>query len=200
MNTRIQAVVALSAIGVSMWLCQGAKACGFEGAMSSGTALAAGSFVSVAQTSLDHMAPGMSNPLAGQAPIAGLYRFTVSAKGDQGIPDGTVLDQGFAAWHADGTEIMNSGRAPMTQSFCLGAWARTGPHTYRLNHWAMSWDATGKTYIGPTNIREYVRLNPDGSGYSGDFSLTQYRPDGKTPQGPTIHGVVLATRITADDH
>jgi hypothetical protein len=31
-----------------------------------------------------------------------------------------VIDAGFAQWHSDGTEIMNS-HAPATSNFCLGS-------------------------------------------------------------------------------
>lgn len=195
MNTRTHAAFALGAIGLSMLFGHAAKACGASGeAVGMPVALV----VDGAQSSLLQAVPGMVNPLQEQEPVTGLYRFTFTAKGDQGIPDGTVLDQGFATWHADGTEIMNSGRAPVTQSFCMGVWTRTGPKTYRLNHWAMSWDPTGKTYIGPTNIREYVRLDRNDNSYSGDFTLTQYAPDGKTRLGQ-VQGSVVATRVTPDD-
>jgi hypothetical protein len=30
------------------------------------------------------------------------------------LDDGTVIDNGFAQWHSDGTEIMNSSRDPRT--------------------------------------------------------------------------------------
>ena len=204
MNTRLHTTLALTAIGLSLVLCGRAKACGIAdtpmpggaGALLPSNSLGA-AMATVPGDSLLQSLPGMTNPLQEQEPITGLYRFTVTAKGDQGIPDGTVLDHGFTTWHADGTELMNSGRAPMTQSFCMGVWMRTGPRTYRLNHWAMSWDPTGKTYIGPTNIRENVRLDRDESGFSGTFTLVQYAQDGRTRLGGAT-GIVEATRVTAD--
>lgn len=203
MNTRLHTAVTLAAIGLSMVLCHSANACGIgDAAAGPASLLTTGSPGAVTANVPDAIlreaiVPGMFNPLQQQQPITGLYRFTFAAKGDKGIPDGKVLDQGFAAWHADGLEIMNSGRAPVTQSFCMGVWTRTGPQTYRLNHWAMSWDPTGQTYIGPTNIREYIRLDRSGNSYSGNFTLTQYAPDGKTRLGG-VSGVVSATRVTAD--
>lgn len=200
MNNRLHTVAALTAIGLSMTLCHSATACGVGDTASAQALLLPPASPGVAASSdalLQQVVPGMTNPLQEQQPITGLYRFAFTAKGDKGIPDGTVLDQGFAAWHADGLEIMNSGRAPVTQSFCMGVWTRTGAQTYRLNHWALSWDPTGKTFIGPTNIREYVRLNSQGNHYSGNFTLTQYAPDGKTRVGG-VRGVVSATRVTAD--
>lgn len=202
MNNRLHTVAALTAIGLSMTLCHNARACGAGGAMGGPASLLPpaplGSLaVGTVDFSLQQAIPGMNNPLQQLEPITGLYRFTFTAKGDQGISDGTVLDQGFATWHADGTEIMNSGRAPLTQSFCMGAWTRTGPQTYRLNHWALSWDPTGKTFIGPTNIRENIVLDAHGNTYSGAFVLKQYAPDGKTLQGQ-VQGLVNASRVTAD--
>ena len=202
MNNRVHTVAALTTIGLSMTLCHNAKACGVGGAEAGPAALLspaspAALVAGATNLGLQQAIPGMSNPLQQLEPITGLYRFTFTAKGDQDIPDGTVLDQGFTTWHADGTEIMNSGRAPMTQSFCMGVWTRTGPQTYRLNHWAMSWDPTGKTFIGPTNIREYVTLGRGGSSYSGSFTLTQYAPDGKTNLRQ-VQGSVTATRVTPD--
>jgi len=203
MNTRLHTVLALTAIGLSTVLCHNAKACGVGDATAAGpvallpAGLSNAMAANAAKVNLQQLVPGMTNPLQELEPITGLYRFTFTAKGDPGMRDGTVLDQGFTTWHADGTEIMNSGRAPMTQSFCLGAWTRTGPQTYRLNHWALSWDPTGKTFIGPTNIREYITLDRSGNSYSGNFTLTQYSPDGKTAEGG-VKGLVSATRVTAD--
>lgn len=197
MNTRMHTAVALGALGLSMFFCHAAKACGASGVSGDAVGMPVALIVDGSPTSLLQALPGMVNPLQEQEPITGLYRFTFTAKGNQGIPDGTVLDQGFTVWHADGTEIMNSGRAPISQSFCLGVWTRTGPKTYRLNHWAMSWDPTGKTYIGPANIREYVRLDRDGDSYSGKFTLIQFATDGKTRLGQ-VQGSVMATRVTPD--
>jgi hypothetical protein len=53
-------------------------------------------------------------------PIVGFWKVTFTSEGTTGIPDGTIIDQAYAQWHSDGTEIMNSSRPPVTQSFCLG--------------------------------------------------------------------------------
>ena len=73
-----------------------------------------------------------------EAPIVGLWNFKMVAKDSPGIPDGTPIDAGFAQWHGDGTEIMNSSRPPATSNFCLGTWEQVGHHTYKLNHFAIS--------------------------------------------------------------
>ena len=129
-------------------------------------------------------------PFTHREPIVGLWEFTFMA-------DGAVADHGYVQWHSDGTEIMNSGRAPMTQSFCLGVWEQVGRRTFKLNHIAMSWDDTGTVYIGPTNIREEVTVNEAGDKYSGSWTLTQYATDGKTVLG-SAKGTLSATRVTAN--
>ena len=134
------------------------------------------------------------------ASIVGLWKFTFVSQGNAFAPDGTPLDAGYAAWHSDGTEIMNSGRPPISSSFCMGAWKQSGPETFKLNHWALSWDANGgTTFQGPANIRETVTVHNHGTSYSGTFTITNYATDGVTILAPgVIKGTVSATRITAD--
>jgi hypothetical protein len=55
-----------------------------------------------------------------------MWRFTMTVPGPNGAT--IVIDDGYSQWHADGTEIMNSGaHAPNTSNFCLGVWAQIGP-------------------------------------------------------------------------
>lgn len=164
--------------------------------------------------------------------ITGLWKFAFTAKGDTGpgapsnalpLPDGTPVDAGFVTWHDDGTELMNSGRAPSSGSFCMGVWKQVGRHTYRLNHWALSWIPDYQPGVtdswsqlpggideafhafGPTNIQETVTLTDHNNEYQGIFSLTQYVNDGtKTPINDVtgapvafvIVGTVTGTRVT----
>jgi hypothetical protein len=133
-----------------------------------------------------------------RAEIVGLWKFQFVAEGNSGTPpDGVVIDQGFATWHRDGTEIMNSGRPPITSNFCMGVWKQTSRDTYKLNHFALSWDASGTNFVGPANIREEVVLDESENSYSGNFTIDQYAPDGTTLLAH-IAGKVTATRITAD--
>jgi hypothetical protein len=130
--------------------------------------------------------------------IVGLWKFTFVAQGNtSGPPDGTPIDAGFVTWHRDGTELMNSGRAPQTGSFCMGVWKHTAGAGYQLNHWALSWSDDGSTFVGPTNIRESVSVGRGGNRYSGTFTLDQYDPTGTTVLAEVL-GTVTATRITAD--
>ncbi|HTV78107.1 MAG TPA: hypothetical protein VMF03_07615 [Steroidobacteraceae bacterium] len=164
--------------------------------------------------------------------ITGLWKFELTAKGNTGsnapagalpLPDGTPVDAGFATWHDDGTELMNSGRAPVTGSFCMGVWKQTGLETFKLNHWALSWVPDyqpGQTQswgslaggvdeafhaLGPANIQEVVTLADHGQVYAGTFRLTQYVNDGTkgpitdtngAPVAFVIVGTVTGTRVS----
>ena len=121
-------------------------------------------------------------------PIVGMWR-------TQLLSGSTVIDQAINQWHADGTEIMNSSRNPETQSFCLGVWQNIGGSTYKLNHYAISWDQTTSTTapLGLANIRETVTLSKDGKSMSGTFILNQYDESGNVLA--TITGTVTAYRI-----
>lgn len=129
--------------------------------------------------------------------IVGLWHVTFTAKDSAPVPDGTPIDDGIVTWHADGTEIMNSGKPPITSNFCMGVWESTGPGAYKLKHVALGWDDTGTQFLGQVIIKESVRLNRNGTAYTGHFSIDQYSLDGTTV---TMHvaGDVAATRITVD--
>jgi len=144
------------------------------------------------------------------ASIVGLWQFAFSSVGNNvppfNIPDKAPLDAGYAQWHSDGTEIMNSSRDPATSNFCLGAWKRVGPRKYKLNHFALSWDNTGKfctpeagapsCFVGPANIREEIVLDRHGNSYTGSVTIDQYDPNNHWQFRLT--GNVSAQRITAD--
>jgi hypothetical protein len=132
------------------------------------------------------------------AGIVGLWKIKFVSKGNTGIgiPDGAPLDDGYATWHSDGTEIMNSGRVPKTGSFCMGVWKRTGRSSFKLNHFALSWDPTGTKLIGPTNIKQEIVLDGNENSYSGTVTIDQYDTEGHLLVH--ISGLVSAQRITAD--
>ncbi len=142
-------------------------------------------------------AAALSNDDDRDATIVGLWQVSFVSKGNPGIPDGAVLDSGYATWHSDGTEIMNSSRPPKSGSFCMGVWKGTGRSTYHLNHVALSWDPTGDTFVGPASIREDVRVGRTGDTYTGTFTIDQYDPAGTL----LVHlkGDIVARRITADE-
>jgi hypothetical protein len=134
--------------------------------------------------------------LEGGAGIVGLWKFTFTSEGSTGIPDGTLIDQGYVTWHADGTEITNSGRPPITGNFCLGVYRQTGRSSFKLNHFGLSWDPTGATLIGPANIKEQVTLGRGGNSYTGTFTIDQFDTNGNLLAH--IQGSIAAERITVD--
>jgi hypothetical protein len=112
------------------------------------------------------------------------------------VSDGTLIDHGFAQWHPDGTEIMNSARPAASSNFCLGVWKKIGAFRYTVNHFGLSSDPSTDTLIGPAQIREDVVLDPDADTYAGTFTIDQYDLMGN----PLAHieGKVTATRITVN--
>lgn len=139
----------------------------------------------------------LSNSDSDSASIVGFWKFTFVSEGNPGIPDGTVIDFGYVAWHNDGTEFTNSGaRPPMTGNFCMGVWKQTKHSTFKLNHYGLSWDPTGTTFIGPANIRSEVVVARDRKSYSGTFTVDQYDTNGNLLAH--IAGNVTAQRVTAD--
>ena len=107
--------------------------------------------------------PGSSlNALASQknksedsdASIVGFWHVVFTSEGTTNppIPDGAVVDNGFAQWHSDQTEIMNSSRPPATGNFCLGVWEKTGRSTYVLNHFALSFNPDGSMMAPPISV------------------------------------------------
>jgi hypothetical protein len=92
------------------------------------------------------------------------------------VAGGNVIDFGYQVWHSDGTEFTNSGgRAPSTQNFCLGVWAQTGPFSYKLNHFALSYDTSG-ILNGKVNIKEDVVVDPRANSFTGPFTIDVYDP------------------------
>ena len=119
-----------------------------------------------------------------RASIVGLWQFAFVSKGNAdnpspmpNPPDLAPLDSGFAQWHSDGTEIMNSARDPATGSFCLGVWKSDGPRTYTLKSLRVELGrhrntlhagSTASCFVGPTNIREHITVDRQGDSYAGD--------------------------------
>lgn len=123
------------------------------------------------------------------ASIVGMWSFKMTAGGNP-------VDFGYTQWHSDGTELMNSGgRAPATENFCMGVWKQTGPLRYHLNHFALSYDASG-ALNAKVNIKEDVVVDSRGATYSGPFTLDVYDPNsGALLQH--VAGQVTAQRVAA---
>ena len=137
----------------------------------------------------------VANHTGGGAGIVGFWKVKFISEGNAGIPDGTVLDNAFVQWHSDGTEMMNSSRAPVTQSFCMGVWQKTGPSSYQLNHFALTFD-TSNNFVGPAQVQEDVTLDKKGDQYTGTFKTDFYDPSGNVIV--EVVGNITATRITVN--
>jgi hypothetical protein len=131
--------------------------------------------------------------------IVGMWRFELVT----GPTGAVVVDDGYAQWHSDGTEIQNSGlHAPITSNFCLGVWKRVGRSTYQLNHFPLAWDSTGQSPANAIQLTETVHLTDDDH-MTGTFTLKVYvwtSTDSLNvaPGGPvaTVKGTINATRVT----
>ncbi|MEO5923051.1 MAG: hypothetical protein ABIR70_04415 [Bryobacteraceae bacterium] len=109
---------------------------------------------------------------------------------------GNTIDAGYQTWHDDGTELLNSGRPPITGSFCMGVWEKTGPRSYKLNHFALAWLPSGLMPDGTDNIKMDVQVGRSGDTFSGTFTLDHYDVSGNAVAH--FEGTVTATRITVD--
>lgn len=111
---------------------------------------------------------------------------------------GNLFDFGYAQWHSDGTELMNSGgRSPSSQNFCMGVWDQTSAFGYRLNHFALSYDPTTGKLNAKVNIKELVQVDQKGSDFAGTFTLDVYDPN---TNGLLQHvaGQIIGKRITSN--
>lgn len=138
--------------------------------------------------------------------IVGLWKFEMISKSTpthtNPMPDGTLIDFGTAAWHADGTEFQTSGiRNPSDGNVCQGVWQRVGDGTFVLNHYALAW--TNGTYTGPVNIRARVTVDPTGTHYTGWFATVAYLASpvaghefDQSTVFASITGTFTATRVT----
>jgi hypothetical protein len=131
-----------------------------------------------------------------------MWRFELVTPGPTGLP--VVVDDGYAQWHSDGTEIQNSGlHAPITSNFCLGVWKQAGRNAYKLVHFPLSWDPTGQNPANAIQLNESVELT-DENHMTGTFTLKVYpwvTTNSLTVAGPpvaTIKGTLTATRVTID--
>ena len=122
------------------------------------------------------------------ATIVGLWKITF-------VSGGQVVDQGFDAWHSDGSEILNDSPAPSTGNVCLGVYSRTSPQTYKLYHPSWTFDDQGNL-TGTAVIREQVTLDNKGETFQGTFTVDIFDLAGNRVGG--LSGKVSATRIKVD--
>ena len=77
----------------------------------------------------------------------------------------------------------------------MGAWARIGSRTYKLNHLGLTFDLNG-VLTGTTQTRQQITVAHGGNAYSGSFSIDFLDLSGNVVMH--FDGEVTATRITAD--
>jgi hypothetical protein len=109
------------------------------------------------------------------------------------IVDGQVIDEGFDAFHSDGTEILVDQSNPITDNVCLGVWEQTGPLTIKLKHPSWYFDTNGNL-LGVVIIHETLTLNPDCDAYHGASTEDVYDLQGN--KVGTYEAQVTAKRIT----
>ena len=131
--------------------------------------------------------------------IVGLWHtvFLADPNGGYYTAGPNVFDEGFDAWHADGTETLNDISPPPTGNVCIGAWTQTGPSTYFLKHPTWGYDpADNATIIGVGTISEQITLDPSGNSYSGTVTFDALDLTGAS----VFHGTatIMAERINPD--
>jgi hypothetical protein len=132
--------------------------------------------------------------VANGPPIIGLWAVTLTS-------NGATVDAGYSEWHADGTEIMNSGgHAASTGNFCLGVWAQMGGNSYHLNHYALAYDPTqyqaaNAGLVARINLTEDVVLAPNGNTFTGHFTEQAYDPVTNAKLGNPVVGNIIGQRI-----
>jgi hypothetical protein len=140
------------------------------------------------------------------ADVVGLWHVVFTQNTDFG---GGLFDDSYAAWHSDGTEIMNSGvHSPAYGNFCMGAWTKTGPSTYTLKHVALDYSMQSVGSTTPSVIaiiREEVTVDHTGNHFTGSFTADIYAPySSALPATPGAHiaqvgaGTITGDRITAN--
>ena len=145
----------------------------------------------------------LSQPLAGQVAvlesesdrrgesgksIVGLWNVTF-------ISGGAVVDVGFDAWNAGGTEILNDYTDPINGNVCLGVWQQTGPRTYKLKHPSWYFDNSGNL-LGTVIINETIHLAAEANSYTGSYTYDIYDVSGNFQE--ELKGEIKGTRIKPD--
>jgi len=146
--------------------------------------------------------PRVASPLA-----AGLSALATTAETKSGshtfvglwdtklIVDGQVIDEGFDAFHSDGTEILVDQSNPITDNVCLGIWEQTGPLTIKLKHPSWYFDTNGNL-LGVVVIHETLTLDPDCDTYHGASIEDVYDIQGN--KVGTYEAQITAKRIRVD--
>jgi len=124
--------------------------------------------------------------------IVGLWHVILTSGGQQ-------FDEGFDAWHSDGTEILVDNAPPQPANgagaVCIGVYKKIGAGTFQLKHVAWIIDANGNL-AGSVIIRETVTLDSRANQYHGTFKYDAHDLSGNLLFEAT--GDLNAERITPD--
>jgi hypothetical protein len=77
----------------------------------------------------------------------------------------------------------------------MGVWKKAHSSTYKLNHYALNYDAGG-TLLGVAVIGQQVTVDKSGNAFSGTFAIDIFDTQGHSLGH--VQGLVSATRLTAD--
>ena len=108
--------------------------------------------------------------------------------------NGSVFNQAFDTWHADGTEFENAYMPVLNGNICEGVWKSTGALTVSLHHIGWTYDpVNGGVANGTFTVVQAVTVGKDGKSYSGTFTFTAFDMKGKLLA--TVPGTMVAQRI-----
>ena len=153
--------------------------------------------------------PQIASPLSVAEAALGLAQPNASATSDNArkshsfvglwdakvISSGQVIDEGFDAFHSDGTEILVDQSNPITDNVCLGVWQQTGPSTIKLKHPSWYFDTNGNL-LGVVVIHETLTLDPDCDSYHGTSTEDVFDTQGNKLAAYTAQ--ITAKRITVN--
>jgi hypothetical protein len=125
--------------------------------------------------------------------IVGLWHVTYTG------PDGSLFNDTFDTWHADGTEFETAFLAPASGDVCVGAWAQTDDKKVKLHHvgWLFNPATPTASATNYFTLDEEIKVESDNKTYGGTFTFKIWNLDGTAPSPqPVVMGTMAATRIT----
>jgi hypothetical protein len=153
--------------------------CGFTG-MASGS--------SITMPMLQGGSEGLGASTNSAPSIVGLWGVIYTAA------NGSVFNQAFDTWHADGTEFENAYLPVLAGNICEGVWTSTGALTVSLHHIGWTYDpVNGGPADGTFTVVQAVTLDKDGKSYTGTFTFKEFDMKGKMLV--EIPGTMAAVRI-----
>jgi hypothetical protein len=107
--------------------------------------------------------------------------------------NGSVFNQAFDTWHADGTEFENAYQPVLNGNICEGVWTSTGA-TVSLHHIGWTYDpVNGGVANGTFTVVSNITLGKDNKSYTGTFTFKAFDMKGKLLT--TVPGTLVAQRI-----